>query len=102
MLLLILMLNTMKILAEKVLNLNLVIALQYQNTKTVLLMDIPKTGMKKLLSLAKLVNTFLNSLKVLEEILMLKLIFQIISINILKNVKHIDTSIFALKQISLV
>ena len=97
-----LMLNTMKILAEKVLNLNLVIALQYQNTKTVLLMDIPKTGMKKLLSLAKLVNTFLNSLKVLEEILMLKLIFQIISINILKNVKHIDTSIFALKQISLV
>ena len=96
------MLNTMKILAEKVLNLNLVIALQYQNTKTVLLMDIPKTGMKKLLSLAKLVNTFLNSLKVLEEILMLKLISQIISINILKNVKHIDTSIFALKQISLV
>ena len=89
----------MKILAEKVLNLNLVIALQYQNTKTVLLMDIPKTGMKKLLSLAKLVNTFLNSLKVLEEILMLKLISQIISINILKNVKHIDTSIFALKQI---
>ena len=51
---LILMLNTMKILTEKILNLNLVIVLQYQNTKTVLLMDIPKTGMKKFLSLAKL------------------------------------------------
>ena len=51
---LILMLNTMKILTEKILNLNLVIVLQYQNTKAVLLMDIPKTGMKKFLSLAKL------------------------------------------------
>ena len=48
------MLNKMKILMKKILNLKLVIVSEYQNTKTFLLRDILKTGPKKFLSLAKL------------------------------------------------
>ena len=48
------MLNPMKILMKKTLNLKLVIASENQNTKTLLPRDTPKTGQKKFLSLAKL------------------------------------------------
>ena len=48
------MLNKMKILMKKILNLKLVIVSEYQNTKTFLLKDILKTGPKTFLSLAKL------------------------------------------------
>ena len=50
----ILMLNTVKILIKKIPNLKLVIVSEYQNTKIFLLKDIPKTGLQKFLSLAKL------------------------------------------------
>ena len=51
---LILMLNTMKILTKKTLNVKLVIVSECQNTKTLLLKNTPKIGQKKFLSLAKL------------------------------------------------
>ena len=50
----ILMLNTVKILIKKIPNLKLVIVSEYQNTKTFLLKDIPKIGLQKFLTLAKL------------------------------------------------
>ena len=43
---------------EKILNLNLVIVWEYQNTKTVLLRDILKFGQKKILLLVKLKINF--------------------------------------------
>ena len=54
----ILMLNTMKILTKKILNWKLVIVSEHQNTKTFLLKDILKIGLKKFLSLAKLKTQF--------------------------------------------
>ena len=49
------MLNTMKILMKKILNLKLVIVSEFQKTKTVLLRDAPKIGQKKkFIPLAKL------------------------------------------------
>ena len=50
----ILMLNTMKILIKKILNLKLVIMLEFQNTKTFLLKDLLQIGQKKFLLLVKL------------------------------------------------
>ena len=50
----ILMLNTMKILTKKILNLKLLIVSEFQNTKMLLLKNTPKIGQKKFLSLAKL------------------------------------------------
>ena len=55
---LILMLNKMKILMKKILNLKLVIMLGFQNTKTFLLKDTLKTGQKTFLSLVKLKTQF--------------------------------------------
>ena len=49
-----LMLNTMKILIKKGLNLRLVIVSEYYNTKTFLLKGMIKTGQKKFSSLVKL------------------------------------------------
>ena len=51
---LLLMLNTMKILMKTSLNLRLVIVSEFQNTKTFLLKDTSKIGVKKFLLLAKL------------------------------------------------
>ena len=51
---LIFMLNTMKILIKKILNLKLAIMLGFQNTKTFLLKDTLQIGQKKFLFLAKL------------------------------------------------
>ena len=51
---LILMLNVMKILMKKILNLKLVIMLEFQNAKTFLLKDKLKIGRKKCLLLPKL------------------------------------------------
>ena len=51
---LILMLNTMKVLMKKILNLKLVTVSEYQNTKKFLLRDILSIGQKKFLSLLKL------------------------------------------------
>ena len=51
------MLNIMKILTKKILNLKLVITSEYQNTKRFLLKDTRKSGQKKFLLLAKLINT---------------------------------------------
>ena len=48
------MLNKMKILMKKIQNLKLVIVLEYQNTKTLLLKDTIKIAQKKFLSLGKL------------------------------------------------
>ena len=50
----ILMLNTMKILIKKILNLKLVIMLEFQNTETFLLKDLLQIGQKKFLLLVKL------------------------------------------------
>ena len=50
----ILMLSTVKVLIKKIPNLKLVIVSEYQNTKTFLLKDIPKIGLQKFLTLAKL------------------------------------------------
>ena len=55
---LILMLNTLKILMKKILNLKLVIMSEYQNTKTFLLNDTLKIGQKTFLSLPKLKTLF--------------------------------------------
>ena len=55
-----LMLNTMKILMKKILNLKLVIVSEYQNTKTFLLKDILQIGQKKFLLLIKLKIQFLG------------------------------------------
>ena len=44
----------------------------------------------------KWVNTFLSGLEVLEEILTLKLIFQIVQQKQIKNISYVDTSSFAL------
>ena len=51
---LILMLNTMKVLMKKILNLKLVTVSEYLNTKTFLLRDILSIGQERLLSLLKL------------------------------------------------
>ena len=51
---LILMLNTMKVLMKKILNLKLVTVSEYQNTKKFLLRDILSIGQKKFLSSLKL------------------------------------------------
>ena len=48
------MLNTMKILMKKILNLKLVIMLEFQNTKKILLKDTLNIGQKKFLLLVKL------------------------------------------------
>ena len=55
---LILMLNTLKILMKKILNLKLVIVSEYQNTKTFLLNDTLRIGQKTFLSLPKLKTLF--------------------------------------------
>ena len=55
---LILMLNTMRILTKKILNLRLLIVSNYQNTEIFLLKDTHKTGQKKFLSLIKLKTLF--------------------------------------------
>ena len=52
------MLNAMKILMKKILNLKLVIVSEYENTKTFLLNDTPKIGQKKFLSSPKLKTQF--------------------------------------------
>ena len=57
---LILMLNTMKNLVKKILNVKLVIVLEFQNTKTFLLKDILKIGQKKFLLLVGLKIQFLG------------------------------------------
>ena len=51
---LILMLNTMKTLMKKIINLKLVVVSEYQNSKIFLLKDTLKIGQKKFLSLSKL------------------------------------------------
>ena len=56
----ILMPNTMKIQIKKILNLKLVIMLEFQNTKTFLLKDILQSGQKKFLLLVKLKIQFLG------------------------------------------
>ena len=50
----ILMLNTMKSLIKKILNLKLISMLEFQNTKTFLLKDTLQIGRKKFLLLVKL------------------------------------------------
>ena len=50
----ILMLNTMKSLIKKILNLKLISMLEFQNTKTFLLKDTLQIGQKKFLLLVKL------------------------------------------------
>ena len=56
----VLMLNIMKILIEKILNLKLVAMLEFQNIKAFLLKDILQIGQKKFLSLVKLKIQFLG------------------------------------------
>ena len=56
----ILMLNTMKIQIKKILNSNLVIMLEFQDTKTFLLKDTFQIGQKKFLLLVKLKMQFLG------------------------------------------
>ena len=56
----ILMLNTMKILTKKILNLKLVTMLEFQNTKTFLLKGMLQIGQKKFLLLVKLEIQFLG------------------------------------------
>ena len=56
----ILMLNKITILIKRVLNLKLVIMLDFQNIKKILLKDIPQIGQKKFLLLAKLKIQFLG------------------------------------------
>ena len=56
----ILMLNTMKILIKKILNLKLVTMLEFQNTKTFLLKDVLQIGRKKFLLLERLKIQFLD------------------------------------------
>ena len=56
----ILMLNTMKIQIKKILNSNLVIMLEFQDTKTFLLKDTFQIGQKKFLLLVKLKMHFLG------------------------------------------
>ena len=56
----IIMLNTMKILIKKILNLKLVTMLEFQNIKIFLLEDIPQIGQKKFLLLVKLKMHFLG------------------------------------------
>ena len=56
----ILMSNTMKIQINKILNLNLVNMLEFQNIKTFLLKDILQIGQKKFLLLVKLKILFLG------------------------------------------
>ena len=56
----ILMMNIMKILIKKILNLNLVVMLEFQNIKTFLLKDILQIGQKKFLLLVKLKIQFLD------------------------------------------
>ena len=56
----ILMLNTMKIQIKKILNSNLVIMLEFQDTKTFLLKDTFQIGQKKFLLLVKLRMQFLG------------------------------------------
>ena len=60
MLQMILMLNKMKILIKKILNLKLVTMLEFQNTKTFLLKDMLQIGRKKFLLLVKLKIQFLG------------------------------------------
>ena len=60
MLQMILMLNKMKILTKKILNLKLVTMLEFQNTKTFLLKDMLQIGRKKFLLLVKLKIQFLG------------------------------------------
>ena len=48
------MLNTMNILIKKILNLKLVIMLEFQNIKTFLLKEMLQIGQKKILFLVKL------------------------------------------------
>ena len=55
----VLMLNIMKILIEKILNLKLVAMLEFQNIKAFLLKDILQIGQKKFLLLNKIKNTVL-------------------------------------------
>ena len=57
---LILMLNTMRIRIKKILNLELVIMLEFQNIKTFLLKDTLQIGQKKFLLLVKLKIQFLG------------------------------------------
>ena len=57
---LILMVNTMKILIKKIINLKLVIMLEFQRIKIFLLKDILQTGQKKFLLLIKLKILFLG------------------------------------------
>ena len=56
----ILLLNTMKILTKKILNLKLVTILEFQNIKTFLLKDTLQIGQKKFLLLVKLKIQFLG------------------------------------------
>ena len=56
----IIMLNTMKILIKKILNLKLVTMLAFQNLKTFLLKDIPEISQKKFLLLTNLKIQFLG------------------------------------------
>ena len=56
----ILMPNTMKIQIKKILNLNLVTMLEFQNIKTFFLKDILQIGQKKFLLLIKLKIQFLG------------------------------------------
>ena len=55
-----LMLNTMKIQIKKILNLNLVTMLEFQNLKTFLLKNILQIGQKNFLLLMKLKIQFLG------------------------------------------
>ena len=56
----IIILNTMKILIKKILNLKLVTMLEFQNIKIFLLKDIPQINQKKFLLLVKLKMQFLG------------------------------------------
>ena len=57
------MMNTIKILIKKILNLKLVTMLEFQNMKTFLLKDMLQIGRKKFLMLMKLKIQFLGLIK---------------------------------------
>ena len=56
------LMNTMKILIKKILNLKLVTMLEFQNAKPFLLKDMPQIDWKKILLLVKLKIQFLGNI----------------------------------------
>ena len=91
---LILMLNTMKILMEKVLNSKLVIMLGFQNKKTFLLNDALKIGQKKFLLLAKLKIQFRG-----HTLLVTWMVNQLLEVFMKKNCKIISQEKFRIEKV---